>query len=182
MKIFESKAMLSVSALLVLIVLLGLGCKRTYFRIREESQNKQTVKFTMRESYFQLGKSIALTQGKFEIRPGDSTVLYVSGEASLSGVGEAGVATLQFNETARFFFMLPIFLKTGSYDVNYRSICEVIGSPQYGYNENLFTCQSGRVVIDSIKGSKIFGQFGGKYINTRNATLTVEGDFHAKQK
>ncbi len=167
---------------LVIALLVGLGCKRTYFRIREEAQSKQTVKFKQMESYHQMGKTIALTQGKFELRPGDSTILYISGEASLSGVGEAGVATLSFKETARFYFMLPSFVKVGSYDVNYQSICEIIGSPQYGFSENLFTCQTGRVVVDSIKGSKLYGQFGGKYINTSNSTLTVEGDFNAKQK
>lgn len=182
MKSYKIKTVLVVNAILLIVLFLGVGCKKTYFRIREESQDKQTVKFTMRESYFELGKSIALTQGNFEIRPGDSTILYVAGDASLPGFGEEGVATLEFKETARFYFMLPTFLKTGSYNVNFRSICEVLGSPQYGFGENLFTCQNGRVVIDSIKGSKIFGQFGGKYINTRDVTLTVEGDFHAKQK
>jgi hypothetical protein len=176
----NSARLLAALILSVLIVTLLASCKRTYFHIKEEINNNTSVRFTTKESYYQMGKSIALTSGSYRIVPGDSIVMFIEGKASMGSVGETGVATFEAQETARFYVMLPSLPKVGKYNVSHRAICEIIG--RYNQGEGLFVCQSGQVVIDSLKRSKIYGKLTGEYLNTSNQKLSVDGNIKARSK
>ncbi len=167
---------------LTLTVFLLLSCKRTYFHLTEEVHDNVAMRFTTGTSYFEPGRSIVLTGGKYRIEWGDSIVLFVEGKAKFTGVGEEGIGTLDFTETARFYITLQPSLKAGRYNTRYKAICEIINSFTYGEGENLFTCQSGEVVIDSLRKGKIYGVFTGEYLNTSNKHLSVKGDIKAGRK
>lgn len=164
----------------VAVLLLSLGaCKRIHFTVSEEVNDNRSNRFVIKEAWYQMGKSIALTGGQYQIVPGDSIILYIRGMGTVTGVGEAGVATLDFPQTTRFYIMLPNRLSLRRYDIGRRAICEITGSMAYDQGENLFVCQTGQVVIDSLKGEKLHGQFSGIYLNTRNQSITVDGPFKA---
>jgi hypothetical protein len=169
-------------ALSVLIIVFAGSCKRTYIRMTEEVFDNVEIRFAVKESYYRMGKSIALTAGRYEITPGDSIVLYIRGQGRVGGLGEESVVGLDFVETARFFISLPIRLSMQTYDTQHKAICEITGSLNYGPGENLFICQSGQVVIDSLKKENIFGNFKGSYLNTSNKSFKVEGPFKAGLK
>ncbi len=167
----------------VVAVLLSLAaCKRTYYHVSEEITGNQPNRFRLQEAYYQMGKSIAITGGRYQLVPGDSTLLYIQGQGTVTGVGEAGVATLDFPETTRFYISLPNVLGVKTYNTGRRAICEITGNLNYGAGEDLFVCQSGKVVIDSLKGDKIYGNFSGTYLNTSNKSITVDGPFKAGPK
>jgi hypothetical protein len=166
---------------ILLIITVG-SCKKTYFYMTEEIHENQTNKFTVKDSYYRMGKSIALTGGRYEITPGDSIVLFIVGQGKVSGVGSEGVMGLDFAETARFFISLPVRLSVQEYDTQHGAICEITGSLNYGQGESIFTCQSGSVVIDSLKKDNVYGHFDGTYLNTSNKSFTVEGPFKAGLK
>ncbi len=169
--------------LLVLITLTLVSCKRVYFHLREEVHNNRAMKFKTAESYYALGQEISLTRGTFRIEYGDQALLHIVGKARITGVGEEGVATLDFNETARFYIALPLDFEIGGrYDTKHNAICEIINSFAYKSGETLFTCQEGIVVIDSLAHNKYYGTFSGDYINTSNKRLSVEGNFKAGRK
>ena len=169
--------------ILAATVILGLiSCKRLYFHVTEENRGGASNRFVLKKAHYQMGKSVAITGGRFQLVPSDSIVLYIEGQGTVTGVGEAGVATLDFAETTRFYIVLPTRLSVKKYDVGNRAICEITGSLGYNPGENLFVCQSGQVVVDSLKKEKIFGTFAGKYINTRNQSMTVDGRFKAGLK
>ena len=155
------------------------SCKKTYFRITDEVDPKSAGKFTIKKATYRMGRSIALTSGRFQLTPGDSIVLYIEGQGKVTGIGEQGVATLDFAETARFYMTLPIRLSLQEYDIGQKAICEITGNLNYGPGENLFVCQSGSVVVDSIKKDDVYGRFEGRYLNTRNKSFSVEGPFKA---
>lgn len=170
------------AAMGVLAVLL-VSCKKTYFHVSEEVNKNAKVRFTQQNAYYQMGKSIALNAGRYQLVPGDSIVLYIEGLGKFTGVGEVSVATLDIGETSRFYIALPNMLAAGkTYDTRNRAICEITGNFQYGSGENLFICQSGQVVIDSLKGSRVHGAFSGEYLNARNQSLSVTGAFKAGAK
>jgi hypothetical protein len=166
----------------VLVAILSGGCKNTYFHLTEEINDNATNRFTVKDAYYRMGKSIAITGGRFEITPGDSIVLFLEGHGKVTGVGESGVAGLDFGQTARFYIRLPLQLDLQKYDTKFKAICEITGSYGYGSGENLFVCQSGKVVVDSLKKDKVYGSFSGSYLNTSNKSLLVEGDFKAGHK
>jgi len=158
------------------------SCKKTYFRMTEEVNQNATNKFAVKEAYYRMGKSIALTAGRFELTPGDSIVLYIEGRGKVSGIGDQGVVGLDFAETTRFYMTLPIRLSLKKYDIGHKAICEITGSLNYGAGEGLFVCQSGSVVVDSLKKDDVYGRFEGKYLNTSNKSFSVEGPFKATLK
>lgn len=166
----------------VLALAFTCGCKNTYFHLTEEINDNATHRFTVKDAYYRMGKSIALTAGRFEITPGDSMVLYLEGQGRVTGVGEAGVAGLDFGQTARFYIRLPLQPERQKYDTEHKAICEITGSYGYGPGENLFVCQSGNVVVDSLRKDKIYGSFRGSYLNTSNKSMLVEGSFRAGHK
>lgn len=169
-------------ALAGLSVILCGSCKKTYFRMTEEVHQNATSKFAIKEAHYRLGKSIALTAGRFELTPGDSMVLYIEGQGKVAGIGEQGVISLDFAQTARFYIVLPVRLSLQKYNIGQKAICEITGGFAYGPGENLFICQSGSVVVDSLKKDDVYGQFRGTYLNTSNKSFTVEGPFKAKLK
>lgn len=169
-------------AVFVLIISIGAGCKRTYFRVTEESESNTSLRFATKKSYYKLNQSISLVGGRYAITSGDSLLLYLEGEAKTPGVGEVGVAELDLTETARLYITLPLGQKAGRQQIGQRSICEIIGSASYRMGENLFVCQSGEIVIDSLVGKEYYGKFTGKYLNTSNRSLTAEGDIRAGRK
>ena len=177
----SNKKVLAITAAVAAILILG-SCKRLYFHVTEENRGGASNRFVLKKAHYQMGKSVAITGGRFQLVPSDSIVLYIEGQGTVTGVGEAGVATLDFAETTRFYIVLPTRLSVKKYDVGNRAICEITGSLGYNPGENLFVCQSGEVVIDSLKKEKIFGTFAGKYINTRNQSMTVDGRFKAGLK
>jgi hypothetical protein len=166
----------------VMILLSLAACKRIYYHVSEEISGNKPNKFRIQEAYYQMGKSIAITGGRYELVPGDSIILFIQGQGTVTGVGEAGVATLDFPETTRFYISLPNILGVKTYHTGRRAICEITGNLNYGPGEDLFVCQSGKVVIDSLKGDKIYGNFSGKYLNTSNKSITVDGPFKAGLK
>lgn len=176
------KDLFLIAILAGILIVLASSCKRLYFHVTEEVLSGESNRFTQKKAYYWMGRSIALTAGRFEITPGDSTVLFIEGRGSVTGVGEAGVATLDFGETARFFIALPLKIQARRYDTRFRAICEVTGSLKYGAGENLFVCQSGEVVVDSLKGTRIYGTFRGDYLNTSNKRLAVDGQFKANPR
>lgn len=177
----KSKIFIVVS-LAALLVISFVSCKRTFFHVTEEVANNETNRFTVKKAYYQMGKSIALTAGRYELTPGDSIVLFVEGQGRVSGIGSEGVVGLDIGETARIYMTLPVKLQVMKYDLRFKAICEITGSLNYSHGENLFVCQSGQVVIDSLKGNDIFGTFKGSYLNTSNKSLKVEGPFKAGLK
>jgi len=165
------------------VLLAGLGaCKKTYFHVSEEANDGVTVRFKTAETYYLMGKSIALTEGSFRLTPCDSTVLFIEGEATNVAARGANFFQWKMSQTARFFVTLPPRLRAGRYDAGHHAVCEIVGSKNYQVGENLFVCQSGEVVIDSLKGNKVFGKISGRYLNTRNQSLTVDGPFKAQPK
>jgi len=158
------------------------SCKKTHFQLTEEVHDSQTFRFTLKEAYYRMGHSIAITGGRFELTPADSIVLYIEGQGKVFGYGEKGVVGLDFAQTARFYITLPVRLSPGKYDTRQKAICEITGSLAYGQGENLFVCQSGRVVIDSLIGTDIYGNFKGKYVNTSNKFVYGDGPFKANLK
>lgn len=172
------------AALLIIIIaaVVVAGCKKTYFNIIEEVQGSDKLKFTTKRTYLEKGKSIALTQSRYRLLPGDSTVLFLEGQAKLTGVGESSVAEFDFIETALIYITLPPVIEPGKYAIGHKSICEIINSNVYKAGENLFIGQSGRVVIDSLYKGKYYGSFSGNYINTSNKSLTIEGSIKAGWK
>lgn len=169
-----------VIVIVVAVVLFGLSaCKRVHFNVAEEVNDGRSNRFVIKESWYRMGKSIAITGGQYQIVPGDSIILYIRGLGTVTGVGEAGVATLDFPQTTRFYIMLPNILSEKSYDIGQSAICEITGSLNYRAGENLFICQTGQVAIDSIKSEKLYGRFSGKYLNTSNQSISVDGPFKA---
>lgn len=158
------------------------SCKKIYFRVSEEANDNKANRFAITEAYYQMGKSIALTGGRYELTPSDSIVLFIEGQGKVTGIGGDGVVGLDYAQTARFFMTLPVRLQPKNYDTRFRSICEITGSLNYGAGENLFVCQSGQVVIDSLKKDTVYGTFKGTYLNTSNRTLSVDGPFTAGLK
>lgn len=175
------KAIIYAAAVVGILLSLA-ACKRLYYHVSEEISGNKPNKFRVQKAYYQMGKSIAITGGRYELVPGDSIILYIQGQGTVTGVGEAGVATLDFPETTRFYISLPNLLNVKTYRTGRRAICEITGNLNYGPGENLFVCQSGRVVIDSLKKDNIYGNFSGKYLNTSNKSITVEGAFKAGPK
>ncbi|MEZ5360529.1 MAG: hypothetical protein R3F48_17075 [Candidatus Zixiibacteriota bacterium] len=163
-----------------LILFLATSCKKTHFTIAEEVHDNVGIRYTTKTTWYTMGKSIVLTQGKYQLIPSDSVVLYVEGESTGEAVSESAVAELKLAKTARFYFTLPRSIKPGRYDTGFKSICELMGSVNYGVGENLFTCQSGHVVIDSLRGEEVFGSIEGTYRNTRSQSLKLDGSFRAK--
>ncbi len=177
----NKKIFFIIVALLLVIVFAG-SCKRTYFQMSEEVTGSEASKFRFRDAYYRMGKSIALTAGRFELTPADSMVLFIEGRGKTFSAGEEGVAALDVAETARFYIVLPPRLSLKEYDTRNKAICEITGSLNYGVGENLFICQSGSVVIDSLRKDDIFGSFKGNYLNTSNKSFQVEGPFKATLK
>jgi len=177
-----SKKKIVILIVAVAAILALAACKRIHINVAEEVNDGRSNRFVIKESWYEMGKSIAITDGQYQLVPGDSIVLYIRGLGTVTGVGEAGVATLDFPQTTRFYIMLPNILSERTYDISRSAICEITGSLNYGTGENLFVCQSGKVAIDSLKGEKIYGQFSGKYINTRNQSISVDGPFKADTK
>jgi hypothetical protein len=177
----KKKILFLLSLSVLIITMLG-SCKKSYIYMTEEIHHKKTNNFTVKESYYRLGKSIALTDGKYEITPGDSIVLYIVGQGKVAGVGNDDVMGLELAETARFFITLPVRPTVKEYDTHHKAICEITGNLNYGPGENLFTCQAGTVAIDSLKGDDLYGRFAGAYINTSNKSFTVRGPFKADLK
>lgn len=158
------------------------GCERSYFFVSEDIAGEEMHKFTLHDAYYMTDRRIELTGGKYLIASGDSTVLFVTGGTHFSVVEEKKVAGFDITERARFYMMLPPRLKPGSYTVNNQAICEIVGNILYKSGENLFVCESGQVTIDSVDGRKLYGMFSGRYINTSNNQLNVEGPFQADWK
>ena len=177
----SKKAIIGAAAVVGILLSLA-ACKRFYYHVSEEVAGNQPNKFRVQEAHYQMGKSIAITGGRYEIVPGDSIILYIKGQGTVTGVGEAGVATLDFPETTRFYISLPNILGVKTYNIGQKAICEITGNLDYGSGENLFVCQSGRLVVDSLKKDKIYGNFSGKYLNTSNKSITVDGSFRAGSK
>jgi len=167
--------------IIVFSSLIFISCKRTYFYLEEEVLYNKRLKFNTKESYYRYGQQIILTGGGFRVDSGDDVLLYIKGETTVTGVGEPGIMTLEFREVARFYISLTPPLGIGRYDTKYNAICEIINSHSYQSGENLFTCQQGEVVVDSLKGDKIFGTISGEYLNTSNKRLSIEGDIKAKR-
>ncbi|MCK5127870.1 MAG: hypothetical protein KAR42_16555 [candidate division Zixibacteria bacterium] len=169
----------------LIIVTLGLlllsliSCSKSYFTIAEEVHENTAIKYKTVNSFYEMGKSIELTRGKFQLIPGDSIVLFIEGRSTKSTVSGETFAELPTAKSARFFVTLPISIAEGKYNTTHKAICEIIGSLNYQTGEGLFTCQSGEVVIDSLKGEKLFGSITGKYRNTKNQSLTVNGNIEA---
>lgn len=170
------------SVLVILAASFSTSCKRTYFYLKEEVHDNEQLKFNTKKSYYQYGKQITLSQGSFRIDPGDDALLYIKGETTVTGVGEPGVMTLDFREIAHFYINLTPPIGIGRYDTRYKAICEIINSTSYTLGDNLFTCQQGEVVIDSLKGDKIFGTITGRYLSSGNKRLTIEGNIKAKRQ
>lgn len=165
------------------VLLAGLGaCKKTYFHVSEEANDGVAVRFKTVEAHYMMGKSIALTEGSFRLTPCDSTVLFIEGEATDVATRGANFFQWKMSQTARFFVTLPARLRAGRYDAGHHAVCEIVGSKNYQVGENLFVCQSGEVVVDSLKGNKVFGKISGRYLNTKNQSLTINGSFKAQPK
>ena len=172
-------------AVLLLVIIMAVvfgGCKKTYFNIIEEVQGSDRLKFTTKSTYLKKGKSIALTRSRYQLLPGDSTILFLEGQAKLTGVGETKVAEFDFIETALIYITLPAVIEPGRYTIGHKSICEIINSNVYDSGESLFIGQSGEVIIDSLHRGKYYGSFSGHYINTSNKSLTIEGSIKAGWK
>jgi hypothetical protein len=176
------KNIISIIVLAVLLMIFVGSCKRTFFQVTEEMNKNQARQFVVKDAHYRMGKSIAITGSRFELTPADSIVLFIEGQSKVTGVGEEGVMTLDFAETTRFYIVLPIRLSPKKYDTEHRAICEITGNLNYGAGENLFICQNGQVVIDSLKKNNIFGTFRGRYLNTSNKSFMVEGPFEAGLK
>jgi hypothetical protein len=166
----------------LLVLVLAASCKKTYLYLSEEVRDNKPARFAIQEAYYLRGKSIALYAGRFQLTPSDSVVLHLSAQGSVTGFGEAGVATLDFDQVARVYIVLPNRLTPGEYDIGRNGVCEITGSLNYRQGENLFVCQSGRLVIDSLKGDKIFGIISGTYLNAGNQSLSLEGAVKAKPR
>jgi hypothetical protein len=173
---------LFIAVLIIILASLVLpSCKRTYFYLQEEVLNNKKLKFNTRESYYRYGQQIELTGGGFRVDSGDDILIYIKGETTVSGVGEPGIMTLEFREVARFYIALTPPLGVGKYDIKHKALCEIINSLSYKTGENLFTCQQGEVVIDSLKKDYIYGKITGEYLNTSNKRLSIEGNIKAKR-
>ena len=175
------KLFVIIAASMMLIVFAG-SCKKTYIKMAEEVNENASNRFEVRDAYYQMGKSIALYAGRFELTPADSLVLYIEGRGKMFSAGEKGVAALDVAQTARFYIVLPPRLSLKTYETGNNAICEITGNLKYGVGENLFICQSGSVVIDSLKKDDVFGSFKGNYLNTSNKSFQVEGPFKATLK
>ena len=173
---------ISITILILLAAVLALGCKRTKFTVAEEVNQNIAIRYTTTDSYYLAGKSIALKQSKFQLIPADSMVLFFQGNTTKSADGGQSIAQLQLARTARFYATLPVTLKPGKYDITFKSICEIVGSLNYQEGEGLFTCQSGQVVVDSLKKGEIFGSVSGTYRNTKNQSLKISGAIKARVK
>lgn len=158
------------------------SCNRTYFYLKEEVLNNKKLKFKTRESYYRYGQQIELTGGGFRVDSGEDVLLYIKGETTVTGVGEPGIMTLEFREVAQFYIALTPPLGVGKYDTKHKAICEILNSLSYKTGENLFTCQRGEVVIDSLKKDNIYGKITGDYLNTSNKRLSIEGNIKAKRQ
>jgi len=148
----------------------------------EQTRPNEKLRFTFTKSIYKRNQSIQLTRGKYSIAPGDSLLMYIEGKAKTRGVGEAGVVELQFTERAMIYVSLPPEIYEETYSVKFASICEILNNPIYHVRENIFTCQSGKVVVDSIRGTDIFGTLTGEYLNTSNKKLSIEAPFKSKLK
>ena len=173
---------LIIGALCALSIIGLTSCKKYYFLMADEGSKKPTARFKVTGAYYQLGQSIALTRGYYELRPADSTLLYFEGEGAAAVLGEEGVATLAVNQVARLFFTLPNRVTVGHHDVGGHGIAEIMRSLKYKSGENLFVCQKGGVTVDSLKGSKLYGRFRGTYVNTSNHSFYLEGAFKVNRK
>lgn len=176
------RAKIALLALVVLTLMVADGCKRVYFHLTEQAPEKTTLRFTTTKSYYELNRSIALTGGRYQIRPGDSIVLFVEGQAKVPKTNRESIAQLELTEVARLYLTLPIPPKPGRYDTRFAAICEIINSRKYTIGDNLFVCQSGEVVVDSFKNGVYYGQFSGDYLNTTNKQVSAAGTLKAGQK
>lgn len=173
---------------IALVLLSGLllcclaSCKSTHFTIAEEIHDNTAIRYTTKTTWYTMGKSIALTRGKYQLVPSDSVVLFVEGESTGEAVTGSSIAELKLAKTARFYFTLPPRIQPGKYKTGLKSIGEVMGSVNYAAGENLFTCQTGTVVVDSLRGEEMFGTISGTYRNTKNQSLKLDGAFRAKPR
>jgi len=169
--------------IIAVIIAVGLNaCKKTYFHVSEQITGNVKNRFTTKSSYYLVGQSLALTGGRYAIHPGDSVLLFIEGQAKVPGVGQNDVAGFDVDETARFFFVLPPLPQPGTYDLQYNGIAEILNDEYYSEGTNLFTCQSGKLVIDSVKSAELYGRFVAEFLNTQNKKLSALGDFKANQK
>ncbi len=169
--------------LLPLLMVLALSaCSSTYFYITEEARDGKTYQYGLSKGYFEAGKSLAISNGRLKITPGDSLLLYLEGSSRKTGESRIGIATLDFVQKARFYIMLPSQPELRSYSMQYNAICEVLLSGLYDEGANLFTCQRGEIVLDSIAKGDHWGRFKGVFLNTQNKEIEVEGDFRAGRK
>ncbi len=173
---------LSLTAMVVAAALLFGGCKKIYFRIVEEPSGKPPLRFQVDKANFEPKRDIFLSEGKYSIVLGQSTILFIEGTASTTGYGEVGVATMDYKQTARFFMTLPLEPTAGRYTITPNSLCELIGGGDPGTGNSLFMGNTGEIVIDSVKHGRIYGAFDGNFINAAGRTVTVTGPIKAGRK
>lgn len=173
----------TVSAVALTVAIMSIiSCsKRSYLYVADDPASRIATRYKIKTAFYETGRSIVLTDGKYEIRPGDSTVLFVEGSGSYQGSTEE-VASLSMSTVARFYCTLPANFRTAEYSIGGKSIAEIINPLRYRERENLFVCQSGTMTVDSIKGEKIFGRLRGAYVNTSNAQITVDGALRADRR
>ncbi len=168
--------------ILLLVIIALVACKKTYFNISQEVYDNNSYRYTTKESFYMRGKSIALTEGKFELTPSDSVVLFVKGQSTGTHAKGKGFARFDLVETALVYVTMPNTINPGKYNIKHKSICEINGNMNYQFGENLFICQNGQVVVDSLDGERIYGRIKGTYLNTKNQSLIIDGNIKATQK
>lgn len=175
-------AVLTAAAMLAVGAAVLDGCKKMYLHVTEESAGTPALRFTVNRAYHEPMQAVQVTEGKYSIVAGRETVLTIEGTGSTLGVGEAGVATIDYHRTVRLYLTLPLEPKVGRYEITAQSICELIGGGDPAEGSSLFRGDAGTMVIDSLKKHRIYGTLDAGFVNASGRRLTVSGPVKAGRK
>lgn len=172
---------ISAAAILAVLLFLVVGCRKTFFTVSDES-HPTPLRFTTTESYYESGRSLSVSQGKYALTSGDSTILFIEGRSAVREEGTGSVAAMDLTYTVRIYMRLPLQLETKRYGAGFQTICEILGGGRYPEGKNLFECRTAELTLDSLRHGRYYGSFSGEYANAAGQTVKIDGALRAGRK
>lgn len=170
--------------LYVLTIAVGLasaGCVSRYrLTIRASLENRVQNLKVLTSEYF-MDARLGAYPDETTLLPADGGVMLITFLAFSERVEERE-QVLKFDESIRYrtYIQLPRTVKPGTIPLEGSSIVELVGRYAEDRSVKLYRPHAGRIIIDSISGSRVYATLAAEYRNVEGTRLAISGQFKAR--
>ncbi|PKK82238.1 MAG: hypothetical protein CVT49_14790 [candidate division Zixibacteria bacterium HGW-Zixibacteria-1] len=168
----------------VLILAVAISCRTRLKPILFELDGENRVTLNQKETWYQVGYDLYNTATGNPLVKGDGIILVSSQYARHPERNEIQTGLFKSAGEIEYRLFIPLlFINEGdSLDIGGKSVCRLIGLYEMADSLKHYDCRQGYLKIDTVKSSRFSAYMSGKYFNSENDSLVLEGRLNAVKK